>query len=187
MKLLKYLTFALFPILAACGRESTFEWKEEVQLQDGRVIVVTQKRRYERVYDGHSTGDVEREAWLKFSLPETENKEVIWNERAIPMILNSFNNQIYLIATYPTWSEWNRDGKPLSFYKCFQLKNRKWIKVDIKDIPPDIYEGNLLIGSKPKNEIKFVDLKYKALEKKDPRNEIPKKYKFINPQEKFNN
>ena len=56
-------------MLPACSNNVT--WKEEVKLNDGRVIVITQERKCETAYDGHSTNScLAREAWLRFQAPE---------------------------------------------------------------------------------------------------------------------
>ena len=145
MKLFKYLTFALFPILAACGRESTFEWKEEVQLQDGRVIVVTQKRRYERVYDGQSTGNLARSASLSFSLPETGNQTVEWQQHLMPRVLGIHQGKLYIVGFPPTYREFIEYGKIKAGWIGYVLNGSQWEQIPFEQIPTEIYDTNLLI------------------------------------------
>ena len=181
MKLYKYLTFALFPILAACGRESTFEWKEEVQLQDGRVIVVTQKRRYERVYDGNSTGDITRESWLTFSLPESENKVVVWNEKLKPRILNIDQGKIYVVGWPPTSREFDLYGKVKPGWICFVLSDGKWERISLNQVPKTIWGTNLLLGGKPKNDLTFISLIQKKSKEMNGDHRYDSDTKYINP------
>ena len=180
MKLFKYLTFALFPILAACGRESTFEWKEEVQLQDGRVIVVTQKRRYERAYNGRETSNVERETWLSFSLTETGNKEIIWNEKLEPRVLNVHNGKLYVVGWPHTWREFELYGKPRPGWLGYVLEAGNWSQIPFEQIPIEIYDTNLLIDWNI-DLPKLVTLAEKNSKKRNGNHRYPKSVKRIDP------
>ena len=56
--------------MASCGEDIRI-WREEVKLLDGRVIVVTQKKRCEGAYTGVNYAScIAREAWLTINLPE---------------------------------------------------------------------------------------------------------------------
>ena len=78
--------------------DNTLTWKEEVKLLDGRVIVVEQKRKYERAYNGDNYGGVPRESWITIKLPETNNIETTWHEKLNPSNLNVVNGKLYIVG-----------------------------------------------------------------------------------------
>ena len=88
--------------LAACSK--TVEWNEEVKLNDGRVIVVTQKRRCEGGDYNAKTGAscVARESWLTLKLPEFSDKDIVWHESLKPMVVNIHLRRLYVVGRAPT-------------------------------------------------------------------------------------
>jgi hypothetical protein len=66
-------------LLTTCS--DTKKWHEEVQLLNGRIITVTQQRRYDSVSDSSQSGSIPREFWLTLKLAETDNKETTWHEK----------------------------------------------------------------------------------------------------------
>ena len=172
------LVFATVPILGGCGG-STLTWQEEVKLLDGRVITVTQKRRYESVYTGSNTGNLPREYWLAFKLPEFGDKEVIWHENARPLVLNIYQGTLYLVGTPPTGREFIQYGSPSPGYVQFKFMNDRWQRITFAEIPKAIYDGNLLISNEPQNSLKLVSLVAKAEEMKS--DTISGFYKKLDP------
>lgn len=84
---------AVAALVGGCG-DNTITWTEEVKLLDGRVITVMQKRRIE--------GNIEREAWLTIKLPEFGDKEIVWHENLDTMVLNVYQNKLYVVGRFPT-------------------------------------------------------------------------------------
>src|SRR5271156_2486460 len=75
--------------LTACGGPDSITWQEEVKLNDGRVIVVTQKKRCEGAYTGGNYAScITREAWLTIALPEFSSQPMVWHESLDPMVVN---------------------------------------------------------------------------------------------------
>jgi hypothetical protein len=65
-------------------------WTEEVQLSDGRVIVVRQKH---EVYDNYGTN----QSWVTFSLPEMGGERT-WHSYLKPMRIDVHNGKVYVFG-----------------------------------------------------------------------------------------
>jgi hypothetical protein len=126
------------------------EWKEEVKLADGRIIVVEQKRRFD--------GRVARESWLDLSLPESGGKTVEWHESLLPLVLNVSAGKLYLVARPPSSVEQARYGNPRRGYVAFQWADGKWKTIPFEDVPTAIYDSNMLIWPVPSNESRTLTL-----------------------------
>lgn len=167
---------ASIPLLGSCGN-NTLTWQEEVKLLDGRVITVTQKRRYEGVYTGQDFGAVVREAWLTLKLPEFGNQDIIWHESLHPQILNFHNGRLYIVGVPPTGQEFYQYGKPKPTYVGFRYEGGKWLRIPFAEIPEAIYVTNLWIENVPPNKSGNISFADKAKEMQD--RELGKHYKRI--------
>ncbi len=125
---------AVMPLIGGCG-DNTITWQEEVQLLDGRVITVTQKRRIE--------DNIEREAWLMLKLPEFSDKEIVWHENLDVMVLNVFQNKLYVVGDFPTEREVREYGWPKPAYVGFRYDNGQWVRIPFNKIPEAIYDANM--------------------------------------------
>jgi hypothetical protein len=138
------LTLGCLMTLSACTDIKT--WQEEVKLNDGRVIVVTQKRRCDSAYTGGNMAScIERESWLTVKLPETNNQDVEWHEHLKPKILNIHKGQLYIVGTPATQVEYRFYGKPEPFYLCFRFQNGKWNRIPLSELPHEVYDTNLVL------------------------------------------
>lgn len=173
---------ASVPMLSGCG-DSTITWQEEVKLLDGRVIMVTQKRRYERAYTGHDFGNIPREFWLTFKLPEFGAQDFTWHENLGPLVLNVYGGKLYVISIPLTEREFRQYGSPLPFYIGYCFEAGKWKRIPFNEIPIAIYDTNLLIANGPPVGATFVSFAIKSDEIKDDRgiNEV----KRIDPKTKI--
>lgn len=169
---------ASVPLVGGCG-DNTLAWKEEVKLLDGRVITITQKRRYEGVYTGQDYGSVVREAWLTFKLPEFGNQDITWHENLKPRILNLHNGGLYIVGVAPTGLEFDQYGKPRPPYIGFRYQAGKWLRIQFTEIPEAIYDTNLWIENVPPNKSGHVSFADKAAEMRDA--ELRKHHKKIDP------
>jgi hypothetical protein len=140
-------------------RENFREWKEEVKLSDGRIIVVTQKKRCEGAYTGQNYAPcIAREAWLTLNMPEFSSQPIVWHESLNPIILNLSKGQLYLVGNFPTQREFRMYGGPQPPYICFKLVTGEWARIPFEEIPSDIYEINMLIESIPPDGIKYLSI-----------------------------
>ncbi len=103
------LILASVPMLGGCANVGS--WKEEVKLLDGRVINITQKRRYDNVFTGSNYGALPREYWLIFKLPEFGNQEITWHENLLPQVLNVYQGKLYVVGLPFTKVEFKQYGR----------------------------------------------------------------------------
>lgn len=175
----KWLVVLLLLGLALRGCSDTLTWKEEVRLSDGRVVVVTQKRRYEGAYNGQTFGNIPREAWLTIKLPEFGNEEITWHERLKPRIVNIYNGKLYVVGWPPTEREFRLYGRQDPPYVGFVYENRQWKRITFPEIPGAIYDVNLWIENSPPNDSGFISFADKANEIGD--RTLAKYHKKIDP------
>lgn len=173
------LTLAV--LLGGCSK--TVSWDEEVKLNDGRVIVVTQKKRCEGGdYNAKTNATcIAREAWLTLNLPEFSNKEIVWHESLDPMVVNIHQGRLYVVGFPPHTVEFRAYGATNPPYFGFLWDNGTWKRIAFRDIPEAIYDGNMLIESIPKNKTDFLKLaeKMSEAENGDPR--YPPSLRRIDP------
>jgi hypothetical protein len=159
------LVLASAPIVGGCS--NTGSWQEEVKLSDGRVITVTQKRRYESVYTGQNFGDLPREFWLTFKLPEFGEKEITWHENLDPQVLNVYQGKLYVVGIPDTEREFRQYGSPFPEYVPYRYESGQWKRIPFNEIPEAIYNINLLVANGPPNGAKVVTFAMKEAEMKD--------------------
>ncbi len=127
------------------GQPEYVTWQEEVKLNDGRVIVVTQKRHCSAAYTGGNYATcIERESWLTIKLPEFGN-QIVWHENLKPRILNVHNGQLYIVGSPATCLEYRTYGRPSPMYIGFVLVSGHWERIPFEKIPESIYDTNLVI------------------------------------------
>jgi hypothetical protein len=180
ISILKRITIGVLlagvPLFGGCG-SNTGDWQEEVKLTDGRVITVTQKRRYE--------GRVPREHWMLFKLPEFANQEITWHENLRPQVLNVHQGKLYVVGMPFTEKEFRLYGSPKPSYLGYRYEAGLWQLIPFNEIPEAIYDTNLLIANEPPNGAKFVSFAIKVEEMKDdtlngPHKRIDQKWKMLN-------
>jgi hypothetical protein len=178
------LTLGCLMNLTACS--DTMTWQEEVKLNDGRVIVVSQKRQCEGGYTGGNMAScIEREAWLTLNLQETKNEDLVWHESLKPKVLNIHKGQLYIVGTPATGREFDLYGKPQRSYIGFRLEGTEWKRIPFEEIPEDIYDTNLVIdGAFVKT--KFLTLAGKNSSELNGDITYPKYFKRIDPNHKSN-
>jgi hypothetical protein len=132
-------------ILEACSSAGAIvSWQEEVKLLDGRTIIVEQKKQCDPGQSGIDEKHcLARESWLTFSLPEFSSAPIVWHQRLFAMVLNVYNNNLYVVAYPRTGLEYEQLGKPIPPYVAFVWRAGQWIKIPIKDVPSEIYDTNL--------------------------------------------
>lgn len=159
------LVLASVPMLGGCANEGS--WNEEVKLLDGRVINITQKRRYDNVYTGSNYGALPREYWLIFKLPEFGNQEITWHENLLPQVLNVYQGKLYVVGLPFTKVEFKQYGRPNPSHIGYRYEAGQWQRIPFNEVPVEIYDTNLLISNKPPNGEKFATFAMKAGEMGD--------------------
>jgi len=128
-------------------------WKEEVQLNDGRVITVEQRKLMQ--------GGIDREAWLTINLPEFSVKPIVWHEHLRPMNLNIDNGMLYVVGMPPTNREIQLYGCPDNEVVGYRWKGGQWLRIPFNQIPQSIYTTNMLIDQYPPDGSSFITLQAK--------------------------
>lgn len=147
--------------LTACSK--TVQWEEEVKLNDGRIIVVTQKKRCEGGdYRANANATcIAREAWLTIKLPEFSDKDIVWHESLNPMVVNIHQGRLYVVGFPPHTVEFRAYGATNPPYFGFRWDNGSWKRIAFVEIPEAIYDGNMLIESIPGIKTDFLTLTVK--------------------------
>ena len=148
--------FYILPGCAGITGPDYRTWQEEVKLNDGRVIVVTQKKRCTNAvkgkdYYGPYIGCIARETWLTINLPEFSAQPIVWHEKLDPRILNIHNGRLYVVGIPPTGYEFNLWGKPQPPYIGFVWEDGQWRRLLFVEIPEAVYDTNMLIESIPRD------------------------------------
>lgn len=128
-------------------------WKEEVQLHDGRVLVV------ERFYSlgGYPTLEArERRALdqtISFSMPDigkriswkTEYRQDLPEPNSLgPLLLDIVDGVPYLATSPAGCIAYNKWGRPNPPYILFKYENDAWQQIPLKEFPAELVEANLM-------------------------------------------
>jgi hypothetical protein len=128
-----------------CG-ETTKEinWREQVQLSTGEVIVVERGEKLNLVSEpGRGSGWLFDEAWLKARLPGIG--ETVWRGALSPLVLNVTpkGNWYLLGVTGSIRGEREYQLAEGKRYVAFELTDRSWLRVPFADFPEE-FQPNLL-------------------------------------------
>jgi hypothetical protein len=175
-------SFFIATSIGACANNAK-SWEEDVQLNDGRVIKVTQWHRYERVYNGERTSDLMRDTQLTFALPEFSATPIVWHEQLFALILNVNGGKLYVVGLPWTTRETIQYGYPKPGYIGYTFINGRWTRLKFEDIPKEIYESNLWLSTDPPKDKSFVSLERKTLDRKQIG--LPDDLRRIDPNSRF--
>lgn len=138
------------------GCSSSMEWKEEVKLHDGQVIVA------ERFYNlgGYAYLDSSERTPLDetvtFKLPS--GKDIVWKNDFRDSVpeqnsLNHFRfdivNGVPYLATYPagciSYNKWGRPNPPQILFK---YESEQWKRITLAELPPELIgtTANVIVG-----------------------------------------
>lgn len=138
--------------LTACGR--TVEWKQEVPLHDGRVIVIDRMSQ-QGPHDPFVNMRMEIGQELAFTHPDTSER-VRWKipDGLQPYMLD-FDGLIpyYVLAAY-TVGDYNKWGCPNPPYFVYRYERGQWGRIAFEQLPAKFQKRNLIAMAKA--EEKFV-------------------------------
>jgi len=169
--ILRIFIFAVMANLAACS--PYVEWKEEVNLSDGRVIVVEQKR---RDYNGIAV-----ESWLTMNLPDISSQPIVWHETLGPLVANIYEGQLYVVGKFFNGESSKKYGCHQESYVNFVWNKGVWNRIPFNAIPEQIYKTNMLIDDFPPDRIDFLTLAKKNSAEVNGRGTLPLKYRKLSP------
>jgi hypothetical protein len=131
---------------------TTYRWKEEVQLHDGRVIVIERSVRTGDAPTGPVQQPAESDYTLKF---KADGKRLItWvaGKNFVPMILDIKDGVPYVVAVGRTGTAYELEGCPKPPYFLFRHRGDAWERVPYEKFPGDIRKRNLLSGATYREE-----------------------------------
>ena len=134
---------ALF--LSACGK-SQIEWKEEVKLQSGEVIVVKRTAKSKDFGEIGGPGGWENEGMtVQIIQPVKSDNPPIWDAKFVPIVFDRdpATQEWFMVATFYSCTSWYDLGRPKLPYTEYRLKNGKWLQ---QPLSPHLIgrEGNML-------------------------------------------
>jgi hypothetical protein len=140
-----------------------FHWNEEVQLSDGRIIVVRQGRGTSRIFDGDRTNSQPTLGSLRFTLPEIQAAPIDWQDRFMPLILNVHEGKVYVGGSPWIGRHFNEFGRPRSGWvvQRYNSSTKAWDRIPASATPEPIRTTNLLINRVPAEGIKLMTIAIK--------------------------
>jgi len=133
-------------LLSSCFGKSTYRWNEEVQLHDGRVIVIERSMRTGEVPVEIEQPPGESDYTLRFKT--YDGKSVTWDggKWFDPMILDIDGEVPFVVATGRTELTYERYGCPRPPYFLFRHVGGEWEPISYEQFPKAIRKRNLLSG-----------------------------------------
>ncbi|MDZ7656243.1 MAG: hypothetical protein U0997_09885 [Sulfurimicrobium sp.] len=149
------MTFALI-IISGCVIDTSHvgqyvkpyeSWKEEMALQDGRMLIVDRTLSYGRSA-GIGQGRLIDKRTLDFVIPGTR-QTVHWegDEHVIPMLLDFKDGVPYLAARPFSCFSFELLGRPIPPYMLFKYTGQ-WERIAMADFPLEFVHVNLSTGDK---------------------------------------
>jgi hypothetical protein len=105
-------------------------WTEEVRLLDGRVIAVTQTRKY---FDKYGTD----QSWVTFSLPEMGGART-WHSFLVPMRVDVYNGKVYVLGRPRGPKQFQYYNYPKHYIVSFTWSNEAFVRVPLQQVPERI-------------------------------------------------
>jgi len=159
------------PTLGGCASTRYIEWTEDVQLSDGRTIVVRRTEEYRRVTDpgaGFRTGWLFDKASIVAQVPAPISRTVSWEGNLSPLVLDVQPGDVtYLVCDVATGSGAIRWKVPDDeFYVVFRLFDNEWRRIPLSDLPlavkPNLLPSGQLLIEHGVPSKSHVDLKLKG-------------------------
>lgn len=132
--------------LTACGK--TIDWKQEVKLHDGRVIVVDRLSKISgTVFPENVT--LEFEQTLTFRHPDS-GERIEWKlpQGLQPISFDFDRGTPYYVLRAHTVADYNNWGCPNPPYLVYRFQHGNWSAVAFGELPPHFGKRNVLSMSK---------------------------------------
>jgi hypothetical protein len=182
------VTGALIASLTGCATSeqaatTRIHWNEEVELADGRVIVVRQGRGTSHLYN--AVGDVVLPtlASLRFTLPDIQASPIEWSDRFMPLILNLYEGALYVGGSPLLGRHFREFGRPRSGW-VVQRHNpttNGWDRIPASQTPEPIRKTNLLIDRVPPSSVKLISIEVKNSAQYNGRSRIDAESRELDP------
>lgn len=143
------------------ARDPRMDWREEVQLQSGEVIVIKRTAKFsENWIAGGGGGSFNRGMTIEFDSPNKPDNPAMWSGLYVPMILDRDpdTNEWFIVATFYHCDSWYDLGRPKLPYTEYRYRegkwlqqalNAKWIGRDANAIAAVLFDRKAINASKP--------------------------------------
>lgn len=112
-------------------RDPSMEWREEVQLQSGEIIVIRRTAKFsENWIAGGGGGSFNKGMTIEFVTPNKPNNPAIWSGLYVPILLDRDpnTNEWTIIATFFHCDSWYDIGRPKLPYTQYQYRGGQWMQ-----------------------------------------------------------
>lgn len=145
--------------LAACGK--TIDWKQEVKLHDGRVIVVDRKSKQESM-SIPTKGILEPWQQIAFTHPASRER-IVWDlPKGLGLwMLDIGGGMIWTVLKPQSIADYNAWGCPSPPWIVFRWQTGIWQQVAMGDLPSVLTTPNTLAAAasdNPRSENKLVSV-----------------------------
>lgn len=126
---------ALTSLLAGCGPKQLM-WSEEVQLQDGDILVIRRTALAQPFRQIGGTGGWENEGMtVEIASPVDADNPGIWTGKFVPLIFDRDpdTKEWFLVATFYSCTSWYDLGRPKLPYTEFRYRNHQWLQQSLSD------------------------------------------------------
>ena len=147
-------------------------WQEEVQLSDGRVVTITQKRKY---FDGYGTD----QSWVTFSLPETVGEQT-WHSYLMPMRLDVFDGKVYVFGRPRGVKQFTHYGYPKHLVVAFLWNGSSFQRIPFNELPKQVKEEENILPCIDFQQEKLISLTNKKTRWCPPTGDNKQLTKIIN-------
>jgi len=139
-------------LLSSCLGRSTYRWNEEVQLHDGRVIVIERSVRTGEV--PVEIGQPPGESDYTLTFKTCDGKSVTWEAGTSfnPMILDLSDEVPYVVAEASPLNDYAQHDCSRPPYFFFRYRDAKWERVSYEEFPRGFRRRNLLSGATYRTE-----------------------------------
>ncbi|KNZ31411.1 MAG: hypothetical protein AD742_17790 [Methylibium sp. NZG] len=125
-------------------------WREEVQLSDGRVIVVEQKH---EVYENYGTN----QSWVTFALPEMGGERT-WNSYLSPQRIDVVDGAVYVFGAPRGIRQFNFYRKPKHYMVAFRWTGKEFERIPFLDLPERVRKEENIFPCVPAESRTLVTL-----------------------------
>ena len=159
----------MFSMIEAFARSSTFNWKEEVLLHDGKKLIVERTD----IYDSSMRHEIGQgpplaEHRTMFVIPGT-NQTVVWKSDnrsssdpdRLHLLVLDFLDGVPYVATTPygslAYTKWNRPNPPYVFFKYVG----EWKRISMDEFP-DRFKINVIVTGRKRDNPRISEANQKV-------------------------
>lgn len=129
------------------------QWSEEVQLTDGRVIVIHQKQ---EVFDNYGTN----QSWIEIDLPELGGNR-IWHSYLIPQRIDVIDGKVYVFGSPRGDRQYYYYGDPKNFMVGFVWNGHEFVRTPFLSIPKQAREEENVFSCVPETRGTLLTVRQK--------------------------